>query len=331
MIQFEETFRNFLLRHQEKYNRSYHFIILMDAIITAAKRIELYYRTGALKENLGVAGSINIHGEDVLQMDQIAHEIVIHYLQSTDRVIQVVSEESDEIIDMNKDSGRYFIYFDPLDGSSNVAHGLPVGFMFGIAKRNIDGNLHGPEDFHLRSGREYIAAGMFVIPTGMFTLALREAGTWRFHSDETNTYVKPVRMDLPDNQKKWELSYNAGNTSTFSDNVQKWIADNQEKYTFRYLGALAGDFHRLLSNGGMFMYPAIVNHPDPNKNRPLGKLRLMYEASIVSFMCREAGGDAVDETGSSLLDIQPKDHHQRTALYVGSKPVVDSIAQALQG
>jgi fructose-1,6-bisphosphatase I len=330
MIQFEQTFRNFLLRHQEKYNRTYHFLILMDAILAAAQRIELYYRTGALKGNLGVAGSINIHGENVLQMDQIAHEIVIHYLNSTERVTQAVSEEADDIIDMNKDGGRYFIYFDPLDGSSNVAHGLPVGFMFGIAKRTLDGNLHGPEDFHLRAGREYIAAGMFVIPTGMFTLALRDAGCWRFHADETNTYVKPVQMMLPQDTKKWELAYNAGNTHTFSDKIQKWIDVNERKHTFRYLGALAGDFHRLLSNGGLFMYPAIVNHPDPAKNRAQGKLRLMYEANVVSFMCKEAGGTAVDETGTPILDIQPKKHHQRTALYVGSKAIVDDVAKVLR-
>jgi len=330
MIQFEQTFRNFLLRHQEKYNRTYHFIILMDAIITAAKRIELYYRTGALQGNLGVAGSINVHGENVLQMDQIAHEIVIHYLNSTERVIQAVSEESELIIDMNKESGRYFVYFDPLDGSSNVAHGLPVGFMFGIAKRNLDGNLQGPEDFHLRSGREYIAAGMFVIPTGMFTLALRDAGCWRFHADETETYVKPVRMQLPEKTKKWELSFNAGNIYTFSEKVQAWIQENEKKYNFRYIGALAGDFHRLLANGGLFMYPAIVNHPNPKENRPHGKLRLLYEANVVSFMCREAGGDAVDETGAPILDIKPEKHHQRTTLYVGSKPLVDDIAKTLR-
>ncbi len=330
MIQFEQTFRNFLLRHQEKYNRSYHFLILMYAIIAAAQRIELYYRTGALKDNLGVAGSINIHGENVLRMDQIAHEIVIHYLNSTERVIQAVSEETDDIIDMNRDGGRYFLYFDPLDGSSNVAHGLPVGFMFGIAKRNLDGNIQGPEDFHLRSGREYIATGMFVIPTGMFTLALREAGCWRFHADETNTYVKPSRMMLPEDSRKWELSYNAGNIYTFGEKIQKWININEKKYTFRYLGALAGDFHRLLLNGGMFMYPAIVNHPDPEKNRPQGKLRLMYEANVVAFMCTEAGGDAVDETGTPILDLPPEKHHQRTALYVGSKPLIDDIAKVLR-
>ncbi len=93
---------------------------------------------------------------------------------------------------------------------------------------------------------------------------------------------------------------------------------------------LAGDFHRILANGGMFMYPAIVNHPNPKKNRPEGKLRLMYEASVVAFMCREAGGTAVDETGSPDPGCPAKKHHQRTALYVGSKKLVEEIAGVLK-
>ena len=96
------------------------------------------------------------------------------------------------------------------------------------------------------------------------------------------------------------------------------------------MGALAGDFHRILLNGGLFMYPAIINHPDPKKNRPQGKLRLMYEAAVVAFMCREAGGDAVDENGKPILDIHPEQPHQRTALYVGSKPLVDEITKVLK-
>ena len=211
-----------------------------------------------------------------------------------------------------------------------MSHGLPVGFLFGIAKKNLDPNIQGPEDYHLRAGNEYIAAGMFVIPTGMFTLALRDAGCWRFHMDETSSFVKPVKMELPTAEKKWELSFNAGNTETFSKKVQGWIAENQSRYVFRYLGALAGDFHRLLANGGMFMYPAIVNHPDPKNNRVQGKLRLLYEANAVAFMCREAGGTAVDENGTPILDIKPENHHQRTALYVGSKKVIDSVQKVLQ-
>src|SRR3989338_2800360 len=324
-MRFEQTFMNFLLHHQEKYNRTYHFIILMDALISAAKHIQYYYLTGALSGNLGVTDDVNVQGEDVMQMDQIANEITLHYLKSSDRVIQAVSEESEEIVSMNRD-GRYFVYFDPLDGSSNVSHVLPVGFMFGVAKRNLNCD----EDNHLRAGRDYIAAGMFVIPTGTFTLALKDAGTWRFHIDETMNFVKPVRMVLPENPKSWELSFNATNRYTFEQRIQDWIANNERKFAFRYIGSLAGDFHRLLGNGGMFMYPAIVNHPDPKKNRPQGKLRLMYEAAVVSFMCREAGGAAVDETGKPILEIQPQKHHQRTALYVGSKPLVEEVVKLLK-
>jgi fructose-1,6-bisphosphatase I len=326
-MQFEQTFMHFLLEHQERQHRTGHFLILMDSMISAAKHIQQYYLTGALKGNLGMTGAVNVQGEDVMRMDQIAHEISIHYLRCSGRVIQAVSEESDEIIPLNVEGGRYFVYFDPLDGSSNVSHGLPVGFLFGIAKRN----LNGKEDMHLRAGREFIAAGMFVIPTGTFTMGLREAGTWRFHIDETMNYVKPIRMMLPDDPKTWELSFNAANRTTYSEKVQRWIRENESKYAFRYLGALAGDFHRVLTNGGMFMYPAIVNHPNPKKNRPEGKLRLMYEAAVVAFMCNEAGGDAVDERGTPILDIRPENHHQRTALYVGSKKLVHEIAEVLRG
>jgi fructose-1,6-bisphosphatase I len=297
----------------------------MDAMISAAKHIQHYYLTSALRGNLGLAGEVNVQGEDVMRMDQIAHEITIHYLRASGRVIHAVSEESDEIISINPD-GRYFVYFDPLDGSSNIPHGLPVGFLFGIAKRNLEG----PEDGHLRPGKDYIAAGMFVIPTGTFTFGLRGAGTWRFHIDETMTFVRPTRMVLPEKTKTWELSFNAGNRLTYADTVQRWIMEHESKYAFRYLGAMAGDVHRILSNGGMFMYPAIVNHPNPKKNRPEGKLRLMYEGAVVAFMCREAGGTAVNEAGIPILEIQPETHHQRTALYVGSKELVEDIARVLR-
>jgi len=280
--------------------------------------------TGALKGNVGLAGSVNVQGEDVFRMDQIAQEITIHHLRASRRVIYAISEESEEIVQINPE-GRYFVYFDPLDGSSNVPHGLPVGFMFGVAKKNQEG----PEDNHLRAGRDYIAAGMFVIPTGTFTLALKDAGAWRFHIDETMEFVRPTRILLPEDTKGWELSFNSANLATFSEPVQDWVARNEAKYAFRYIGSLAADFHRTLATGGMFMYPAIVNHPDPKKNRPEGKLRLMYEAAVVAFICSEAGGAAVDETGKPILDIQPKKPHQRSSLYVGSKPLVEEITQSL--
>ena len=140
MIRFEQTFADFLLHHQEQHNRTYHFLILMDALISAAKRIQHYYLTGALQGNLGQAGSVNVQGENVMRMDQIAQEIT-HPLSAglrpgdpchQRRIERNHPAQSPTARDTSSISTR-------LDGSSNIPHGLPVGFMFGIAKRNLDG------------------------------------------------------------------------------------------------------------------------------------------------------------------------------------------------
>jgi len=321
----DETFMHFLLEHQRKNNRTLNFLILMESILTAARQIDYKYRAGALQQNLGEAGQTNVQGENVMQMDLLAHETVLHYLTESNQVIEATSEEVKEAIPLNPD-GRYLVYFDPLDGSSNIKHSLPVGFLFGIVKRNLDGE----EDRHLRAGRDYIAAGMFLIPSGMFTFALRGAGAWRFLMDETGVYVRPARLMFPENKKTWELSFNAGNRHTFHNGVQKWLNENEGSHAFRYAGALVVDFHRLLHNGGMFAYPAVVNDPNPEKNRPDGKLRLMYEASVVAFIAKEAGGLAVGENGEDILDVVPKSRHQRSALYVGNRELVEKIRVALK-
>lgn len=323
-MKLDETFMHFLLEHQIKNQRTLNFMILMESILTAARQIDFYYRSGALMRNLGEAGNVNVQGENQMAMDVMAHELVMHYLAESKQIIEATSEESEEAITLNP-NGRYLIYFDPIDGSSNVKHSLPVGFLFGIVKRN----LQGEEDCHLRAGKDYIAAGMFLIPSGLFTFALKGSGAWRFVQDATGAYVRPQRLYFPEDKKTWELSWNAANRGGFKNSVQKWANENESKFSFRYAGSLVVDFHRLLHNGGMFMYPAVVNDPDPKKNKPEGKLRLMYEASVVAFIANEAGGYAVDDNGNDILEIVPKKRHQRTALYVGSKEVVEDIASKL--
>ncbi len=328
-MKLEQSFMDFMLHHQERHKRSYNFLVLLEAIQTAAKYIQYFYQTGSLKNMMGEAGVVNCQDENVMKMDDIADSIVLHYLRRSNQVICAVTEEEPEPIRLNEDGGRYFVYYDPLDGSSNIKHNLPVGLMFAVAKKNLEG----PEDGHLRSGAELRAAGIFLIPNGVFTLALADTGVFRFHLDETMTYVRPEnseRLMLPEDPKNWELSFNSSNRKTFSPVVQSWIEEHEQKYAFRYMGALAGDFHRLLSNGGMFMYPAIVNHPKPDKNRPKGKLRLLYEANVAAFIAREAGGAAIDEAGNDILDIKPESPHHRTALYVGSRPRVESIKTRLR-
>ena len=324
-MKLEETFMHFLLRHQMKHSRTLNFLILMESILTAARYIQKHFDNTALKGTSGAAGIRNVQGEDVMQMDLMAHQIVMHYLRESNQVIEATSEEVSDEIRLNPD-GRYFIYFDPLDGSSNIKHSLPVGFMFAIAKRSLDG----PEDYHLRSGSEFIASGVFTIPTGIFTFAIKNAGAWRFYMDESGAYIRPTRIHFPDDKSQWELSWNSGNKNFFDKKVQQWIESNRDNYTFRYSGSLAVDFHRLLLNGGMFFYPAITNHINPGKNRPAGKLRLLYETAVIAYIAREAGGAAIDETGTPILDIIPSHRHQRSALYVGNKSVVSDIQKILK-
>ena len=328
-MKLEQSFMDFMLHHQERHNRSYKFLVLLEAVQTAAKYIQYFYQTGSLKNLMCEAGVVNVQGENVMKMDDIADSIVLHYLRRSNQVIYAVTEEEPDPVPLNEEGGRYFFYYDPLDGSSNIKHNLPVGFMFAVAKRNLEG----PEDGHLRKGIELRAAGIFLIPNGVFTLALADTGVFRFHLDETMTYVIPEnaeRLIMPEDRKCWELSFNASNRRTFSEPVQGWIEEHEPKFAFRYMGALAADFHRLLSNGGMFMYPAIVNHPKPEKNRPKGKLRLLYEANVAAFIAREAGGTAIDEEGNDILEIKPESPHQRTALYVGSLPLIESMRERLR-
>jgi fructose-1,6-bisphosphatase I len=327
-MKLKQSFMDFMLHHQERHDRTYKFLVLLEAVQTAAKYIQYFYQTGSLKNLMCEAGVVNVQGENVMKMDDIADSIVLHYLRRSNQVIYAVTEEESDPVLLNEEGGRYFFYYDPLDGSSNIKHNLPVGFMFAVAKRNLDG----PEDGHLRKGSELRAAGIFLIPNGVFTLALADTGVFRFHLDETMTYVIPEdseRLIMPENPKSWELSFNASNRKAFSERVQEWIEEHEQKFAFRYMGALAADFHRLLSNGGMFMYPAIINHPKPDKNRPKGKLRLLYEANVAAFIAREAGGIAIDEKGNDILEIEPESPHQRTALYVGSPPLVESMRERL--
>ncbi len=325
-MQLDDTFMNFLLNHQRKNKRTLNFLILMESIMTAARKIDYMYRSGALRRTMGEAGTTNVQGESVMKMDLLAHQVVLHYLSESKQVMEITSEEVTEEVRLN-DDGRYIVYFDPIDGSSNVRHSLPVGFLFAVVKRDLDRD----ETYRLRTGREFIAAGMFLIPSGLFTFALRNAGTWRFIMDETGVYVRPTKITFPDSSKSWELSWNVANTTAFQTPVQKWLHEHESKYNFRYAGSLVVDFHRLLHSGGMFLYPAIVNHHVAEKNRPEGKLRLLYEAAVVSFIAHEAGGFAVDENGLDLLDVVPHKRHQRSALYVGNRELVSDIQGVLAG
>jgi fructose-1,6-bisphosphatase I len=315
----EQTFLHFLLDHQNKNNRSFNFVILMESIITAARCIQSRYLTGAVTNDLENTNQQNSHGETQTKFDHIAQEILLHYLKQSEQVVEAISEESEQPIRLNE-TGRYLVYFDPLDGSANVQSSMPVGIMFGIAKRN----LVGPEDFHLRSGKEFIAAGMFIIPAGLFVFALRGSGAWRFLFDSAGNVLRPEKLVLPETPKSWELSWNASYTKAFSAPVTNWLEQESDNYSFRYAGSFAVDFHRLLHKGGLFLYPKLLNFKDPKRNKPEGKLRLIYECAVAAFIAEQAGGTAIDENGTPITEIIPQKLHQRSSILIGNKSLIES-------
>ena len=319
----EKTFMQFLLQHQQKHNRTLNFLILMESIISASKAIQDLYSRAAINKNLDYAGNTNVQGEDVTKIDVMSDDIFLHYLKGSKQVIQVVSEERDKKVSLNP-KGRYFVYYDPIDGSSNVKHNLPVGILFGIAKKNLTGK----ETKRLRYGSEYIASGIFMIPSGNFTFYLNDAGCWRFLKSAGGTYIRPEKVKLPSNKKKFNLAYNVSYLDHFRPELRDWLIKNKGNYGFRYSGSLAGDVHRILTTGGAYIYPGVYGGDKPY---PEGKLRLLYECNVVANIIQAAGGMAIDDKGTPILDLKPKHIHQRSSLIVGNKEVVRKIQRVLKG
>ena len=88
---------------------------------------------------------------------------------------------------------------------------------------------------------------------------------------------------------------------------------------------MVADVHRILTRGGVFMYPRDSREPE----KP-GKLRLMYEANPMSMIIEQAGGAATNGT-QRILDIQPTSLHQRVAVYLGSKEEVERVTAYHKG
>jgi fructose-1,6-bisphosphatase I len=73
---------------------------------------------------------------------------------------------------------------------------------------------------------------------------------------------------------------------------------------------MVSDVHRTLLYGGVFGYPG-------DKKSPRGKLRLLYECKPMAFLIEQAGGLATDGH-RRILDIVPKQIHERCPIWLGS-------------
>jgi len=297
---------------------------VLSAISISAKMIAAQVRRARLDDVLGSAGNQNVQGETQQKLDVIANEILLRNLGGRQGVAVVASEENDEAMVLRReDDGetRYVVMFDPLDGSSNLDTAGGVGTIFSILRK--DRRSSQMKDSLLQPGLRQVAAGYVLYGSSTVMALTIGNGVDMFVLDlAIGAFVRVAEgLRIPARNKCYSL--NEGNRLTMPEGYQRYLDWAQQNgYSSRYVGAMVADVHRVMIQGGVFMYP-------PTKKAPNGKLRLMYEANPMAFLVEQAGGKALAAPGQRILEVQPTGIHQRTCVVLGSSEEVDLVAAQL--
>jgi fructose-1,6-bisphosphatase I len=295
---------------------------ILTQIGLAAKLIARAVSRGGLVDILGVTGSVNVHGEEVKELDEYANQIILNVFGQSGLVCTLASEEMEKPrhLSENCPHGKYALFFDPLDGSSNIDVNGSIGTIFSIHHR-LTGDLHGTEKEWRRLGTEQVAAGYVVYGSSTILVYTAGKGVHGFTLDPSigEFLLSHENIRVPSRGKTYSI--NEGNypiwlppVRAFVDYLKQKDPDTGRPYSSRYVGALVADFHRTLLQGGIFLYPEDARNPK-------GKLRLLYEAVPLAFVMEQAGGRA--STGSErIMEIRPVDLHQKTPLVIGSSKEV---------
>ncbi|HCO11977.1 MAG TPA: class 1 fructose-bisphosphatase [Desulfonauticus sp.] len=318
-----------LLHQKENPLATGNFTHLLNELILAAKIIARAVNKAGLMDVLGETGEINVQGEQVQKLDDFANRVLIHRLQRSGLLYAMASEENADLIEIPEQFGRgnYFLVFDPLDGSSNIAANVSIGTIFSIYRRK---NGSDPVILSevLQKGSEQVAAGYFLYGSSTMLVYSTGQGVHGFTFDPSVGEFLLSHPDIKIPEKGKIYSVNEGYWSYWDDKTKEIISyfktpePGKPTYSLRYIGSLVADFHRTLLYGGIFMYPKDLRDP----KKPTGKLRLLYEANPMAFLVEQAGGMAVDGE-RPILEIQPEDLHQRVPLFIGSKTEVQKVLE----
>ncbi|CCD36599.1 Fructose-1,6-bisphosphatase, type I [Candidatus Paraburkholderia kirkii UZHbot1] len=329
-ISSRTTLSKYLIEQQREHqNLPADLRLLIEVVVRAYKQISYHVSKGALGEALGSAGSENVQGEVQKKLDVLSNEILLEANEWGGNLAAMASEEMEKIfpIPNRYPKGNYLLTFDPLDGSSNIDVNVSIGTIFSVLR--CPEGAEPSEQAFLQPGSQQVAAGyavygpqtVLVLTTGFgvncFTLD-RELGSWVLTQRD---------MKIPTETREYAI--NASNSRHWYEPVQRYIGElnagkdgaRKEDFNMRWIASMVADVHRILSRGGIFMYPA--DRRDPSKP---GKLRLMYEANPMSFIVEQAGGAATNGE-QRILDIVPTSLHQRVAVFLGSKNEVDRVTR----
>jgi fructose-1,6-bisphosphatase I len=299
--------------------------ILYDMAL-AGKMIANKVRSAGLADILGATTDINVQGEVQQKLDVISNEIIVKAFDHGGRLCAMASEEEPDIIHIPEGfrNGKYVLLFDPLDGSSNIDVNVPVGTIFSVYKKITRGARGEMEDM-LQPGRRQVAAGYVIYGSSTMLVYTTGQGAHGFTLDPSigEFLLSHPNIQIPDRARY--LSVNDAYEQDWPEPTRnlmrryRGLDGKQKSLNVRYVGSLVADFHRNLLGGGVFCYPA-------NAKSPMGKLRLLYEANPLAFIAEQAGGSACDGF-KRILDVEPRELHQRTPLYIGSKAEVSTVME----
>ena len=328
------TLTQFLIEQQRAGRINPELRLLIEVVARAVKAISVNVSKGALAGVLGEAGTDNVQGEAQKKLDVIAYEILLQANEWGGHLAAMASEEVETVhqIPFDYPKGGYLLLFDPLDGSSNIDVNISVGTIFSVLRNPPDHTEPTEEDF-LQPGDEQVAAGYAVYgPSTMLVLTVGK-GVHGFTLDRemgSFIYTQPYMTVPPDTH---EFAINASNSRHWEAPVKRYVDEMTlgkegplgKDYNMRWVASMVADVHRILTRGGVFMYPM-----DEKCRAKGGKLRLMYEANPMAMLIEQAGGAAT--TGRArILDLKPTHLHQRVPVILGSKNEVERVTAYHQG
>jgi len=304
--------------------------LLLEVVARACKSISLAVNKGALGGVLGVSEgeNENIQGEIQKKLDIIANDVLIEANEWGGHLAAMASEEMEgiHVVPNRYPQGEYLLLFDPLDGSSNIDVNVSIGTIFSVLKKP-EGMGVSEQDF-LQAGAKQVAAGYCIYgPQTTLVLTVGD-GVAMFTLDrEQGSFVLTQRnLTIPEDTK--EFAINMSNMRHWDEPVRRYIDEclmgktgpRGKDFNMRWIASMVADVHRILTRGGVFLYPWDKREPEK-----AGKLRLMYEANPMGWLVEQAGGAA--STGTQrILDIEPTQLHQRVSVILGSK---NEVARAV--
>lgn len=323
------TLEEYIIQAQNKFpGATGELSQLLRDIGLAAKIISREVNKAGITNILGEDGSENIHGESVKKLDLFADKQLISALNRADITCMVISEENDGIVELDNKGGKYIVYLDPLDGSSNIDVNVSIGSIFSIYMRKNPGTDELTEEDGLQPGVKQVAAGYVLYGSSTLMAYTTGLGVSLFTLDPSIGEFILSDDDIKIPEYGTIYSVNEGSYHSWDEGLKQFVKYCQKEdpgtarpYKARYIGSMVADVHRTLVTGGIFIYP------DSNQY-PSGKLRLMYECNPLSFVIEQAGGMAINGEGR-IMEVKPEAIHQRTPIYIGSRENVLKVREFL--